>query len=837
MNNISKLTTYIVDQFKLSPLVNTISFEKTQEMDYNKSNIYPLVNIDIVNSTIEDNQILINYTFTIVEGRDFQDEINNDKLFGSNLVDNLNECHAIGVKFINYFTNQNNLQDIDIDLDLAPQLRFVKLKDGALDGVQFSMTFSMFNDISGCNVGEEIAEEGIHTNDYLTIYANKGIIFRDETGEAFRTSLGDIYLNTNNLESDNNGLHLGIDANGKIVVVPSGIINDSYTTEAILNGNVIEFSNSIEGQNFYSVDLTPILSGISYDDIYVTGMTFNNGNYDLIINQNDGSSFTQNLGILASDMNVTGGTYDINTGIVTFTNNSGGTFTVSGFTSGMTDSYTTSANLSGNSIVFNNNIQGPNFYSIDLNPLLSGKTDNINFNSHTGNTNNPHQTSFNQLTSTAHTHTISNVTGLQTALDSKLDKDITLYPENPLTLTGTEKIIYNDAGTWKKSDFNGLINLSVRYHTQVFEWITGPQEFVCSGGISTVLAVFVNGQEIDPIRQYTYDTIKVTISDTLPAPIPEPIVVSVIYAKSPLSVAPYVTDAEISGTYVKINAPILKGSLTKIESTNVDINSTPLTPNTFGAIVKNNIIIGKNNQSNSNNNLGFGDNNQFNSGGNDVVFGSNNQINQSNTLIFGKNIQSNAGDDFIVGSNLQSNLINSFTIGYNPVLSTGFDLRVSRTNGIQLGQLTGLGTKPIGVDNNGKIVVSNPRKEIVFSQKGNVTQFSVTTTESNAYLDKSYKIKKIIVLFKTLDLDVTKTIPIGIYEEDVDTPGNIPQSNLIYTVNCTETFVTPISNKIFNFDVDIQLNVNKILNVYTLGFTAGTQTVKDAIITLVIEEV
>lgn len=157
-------------------------------------------------------------------------------------------------------------------------------------------------------------------------------------------------------------------------------------------------------------------------DTFVTGMTFNNGNYNLSIIRNDGISFTQNLSILATDMTVTGGTYNINTGIVTFTNNSGGTFNVTGFTSGMTDSYTTGATLSGNSIQFNNNLQGPNFYSVDLFPLLSAKTDNTTFNLHTGNTNNPHQTSFNNLISTAHTHSISDIIGLTTSLDSKFDK-------------------------------------------------------------------------------------------------------------------------------------------------------------------------------------------------------------------------------------------------------------------------------------------------------------------------------------------------------------------------------------------------------------------------------
>jgi hypothetical protein len=85
------------------------------------------------------------------------------------------------------------------------------------------------------------------------------------------------------------------------------------------------------------------------DDVYTTGMTFNTGNYNLTINRNDNTSFTQNLSILATDMIVTGGTYNPNSGVATFTNNSGGTFNVSGFLTGMTDTYVTG-------LTFNNNI-------------------------------------------------------------------------------------------------------------------------------------------------------------------------------------------------------------------------------------------------------------------------------------------------------------------------------------------------------------------------------------------------------------------------------------------------------------------------------------------------
>jgi hypothetical protein len=190
-----------------------------------------------------------------------------------------------------------------------------------------------------------------------------------------------------------------------------GLPIDIRVTGATKSDNIAVFTNNTGG--------TFTLTGLT--DTFITGITINNSNYDLTLYRNDGVNLSTNLGILSTDVKITGGTYDINTGVVTFTNNTGGTFNVTGFTSGMTDSYTTGTYLDGNIIKFNNNIYGENFYNVNLTPILSGKTDNFIFNEHTGNTNNPHQTSFSNLISTAHTHNISDVNGLNNILNGKID--------------------------------------------------------------------------------------------------------------------------------------------------------------------------------------------------------------------------------------------------------------------------------------------------------------------------------------------------------------------------------------------------------------------------------
>jgi hypothetical protein len=103
---------------------------------------------------------------------------------------------------------------------------------------------------------------------------------------------------------------------------------------------------------------------------------------------------------------------------------------------------------------------------------LDGKTDLTLFNSHTGDTSNPHQTSFSSLTSTAHTHTISEVVNLQTELDGKTDNtDFTSH-------TGDTTIHYT------KGSIN-LSDLGSSAHTHTLSEITDFNTY--SGNVQTQL--------------------------------------------------------------------------------------------------------------------------------------------------------------------------------------------------------------------------------------------------------------------------------------------------------------------------------------------------------------
>ena len=115
---------------------------------------------------------------------------------------------------------------------------------------------------------------------------------------------------------------------------------DVFVTGGTYSAGTATFTNNTGG--------TFNINGFVSADTFTTGFTFDLSNYDLTIKRNDGVDLTTNLSILASDITITGGTYDSNTGTATFTNNTGGTFNVTGFLTGFTDIYVTGGTFDKN---------------------------------------------------------------------------------------------------------------------------------------------------------------------------------------------------------------------------------------------------------------------------------------------------------------------------------------------------------------------------------------------------------------------------------------------------------------------------------------------------------
>jgi hypothetical protein len=150
MNEISILNNWIISEFDKNNLVNTISIVPTLQMDSNKENVYPLVNIDMLNSVVQNDVIVVSFEITIVQQRDKRPVKTDSKLLNdTNYLDNVNETHSIAERFINVLDRQNN--SLNIELDTISKLEFLKeYSRENLDGVQFTIDLSIPNLGTSC---------------------------------------------------------------------------------------------------------------------------------------------------------------------------------------------------------------------------------------------------------------------------------------------------------------------------------------------------------------------------------------------------------------------------------------------------------------------------------------------------------------------------------------------------------------------------------------------------------------------------------------------------------------------------------------------------------------
>jgi len=146
MNELQILNDFLITQFQSQELVNTISIVPTINIDANKENIYPLVNIDLLTSEVLEDAIIASYKVTVISQRDIQPKKTNNKLLtDTNYLDNINETHAICVKFINYVVRLHNDENIMIE-NLTNTLRPLKNWGASgCDGFQFEFDLSIHN--------------------------------------------------------------------------------------------------------------------------------------------------------------------------------------------------------------------------------------------------------------------------------------------------------------------------------------------------------------------------------------------------------------------------------------------------------------------------------------------------------------------------------------------------------------------------------------------------------------------------------------------------------------------------------------------------------------------
>jgi hypothetical protein len=158
-------------------------------------------------------------------------------------------------------------------------------------------------------------------------------------------SLGDYLPSTGGTVTGNVTFNSGITATTIYATnyenLPSFLSTSGGTLTGQLDGTTIS-ATTISGTTFYGDG--QYLSNLPK----VTGFTYQPPGepaHSLFIYTNYNTGFSVDLSLLAADVTITGGTYDPNTGEITFKSQGAPDFTVSGFTSGLTDTYISSASF------------------------------------------------------------------------------------------------------------------------------------------------------------------------------------------------------------------------------------------------------------------------------------------------------------------------------------------------------------------------------------------------------------------------------------------------------------------------------------------------------------
>jgi len=150
MNESSLIYDFIIAEFDANDLVNTISIVPTAVIDTNKENIYPLVNIDLIDIETESDYLTYNFNITVIQQRDIKPiKIDSKLMTNTNYIDNINETVSIANRFINVIEKQNN--DSNIELQSLSRLKVLKeWGTGICDGVRFDISLSIPNMGTSC---------------------------------------------------------------------------------------------------------------------------------------------------------------------------------------------------------------------------------------------------------------------------------------------------------------------------------------------------------------------------------------------------------------------------------------------------------------------------------------------------------------------------------------------------------------------------------------------------------------------------------------------------------------------------------------------------------------
>ena len=153
MNSYTQLLYYIKGLAEFDPFVNEVAQGVLEDSQLNKANIYPLLHIDILDSTfLSDSVIRYSVKLTCLNERDTNKEIITDKFWKQdNEVDNFNETQAVLNRL--WLIMLKDFEKENITASESPSLEKLYLEYGnEVDGWSLNFEVDMPNiEISLCN--------------------------------------------------------------------------------------------------------------------------------------------------------------------------------------------------------------------------------------------------------------------------------------------------------------------------------------------------------------------------------------------------------------------------------------------------------------------------------------------------------------------------------------------------------------------------------------------------------------------------------------------------------------------------------------------------------------
>ena len=154
MNEYQKTKDYVISKFQSDPLVNTITTLTSDLVDKNKETIYPVVNVDYVNNTVQTDVLLFAFHIKALDQNDVYTRTTDSKLqVDTNKDDIFNETFNICQQFINSFRQYNAL---NIEIVSVSAITVIHLEENqsvnGLSGHEFDIVLSIPNEGSVCPV-------------------------------------------------------------------------------------------------------------------------------------------------------------------------------------------------------------------------------------------------------------------------------------------------------------------------------------------------------------------------------------------------------------------------------------------------------------------------------------------------------------------------------------------------------------------------------------------------------------------------------------------------------------------------------------------------------------